>query len=298
MLVNNITLFCKIVEKGSLVGAAREMGLSTTRVSERLATLEAHYGVVLLNRTTRSLSLTQEGRALMDGARVVLNEIDDLDSRIRHGAQTLTGLIRISAPSDLGRVVVAPELDRFIEDHPNVSVELLLSDGYVDIVGAGIDIAIRFGHITDSSLRARSLGKKRRLICASPDYLKNHGVPMKPIDLKSHNCLLMRFGENIDNVWRLGTETMQQIVTVSGDRISNDGALIRQWCLDGQGLALKSELDVGPDIRAGKLVRVLTDYAPPIVPLQMLFPPNRAQPRRIGVLAEQLSSAFESLQMY
>lgn len=177
MLLANIALFQQIVEKGSLAAAGREAGLSSTTVSERLASLESHFGVVLLNRTTRAIRLTEEGRTLLEGTKVVLAEVEDLEARIRHGASTLSGPIRVSAPSDLGRGVVAAEIDRFLAEHPDITVELLLSDSYVDFVGEGIDIALRFGQITDSSLRARSLGRKRRLVCASPGYLDRHIPP-------------------------------------------------------------------------------------------------------------------------
>ncbi len=296
MLLDNIALFLQIVEKGSLVAAGREVGLSSTTVSERLAALEAHFGVVLLNRTTRAISLTEEGRTLVEGARQVLGEVEDLETRIRFGAQTLSGPIRISAPSDIGRTVISAEINRFLSDHPAISIELVLSDAYVDIVGQGFDIAVRFGQVTDSSLRVRSLGQRRRVVCAAPSYIEAHGAPRNPFDLKNHNCLVMRFGMNLDNVWRLGPNAMKQIVTVRGDRVANDGALVRQWCLAGYGIILKSELDVGPDIRAGYLLELLPDYAPPATPVQMLFPPSRAQPRRVRALADRLAVALQGLE--
>ena len=296
MLLYNISLFLQIVEKGSLAAAAREAGLSSTTVSERLAALEAHFGVVLLNRTTRAISLTDEGRTLVEGAKLVLGEVEDIETRIRLGAQTLSGPIRISAPSDIGRNLVAGEVNRFLSAHPAISVELLLSDGFVDIVGQGFDIALRFGPVTDSSLRVRSLGQKRRILCAAPGYLEKYGTPTRPADLKAHKCLVMRFGATLDNVWRFGPNAMQQIVTVRGDRVANDGALVREWCLAGHGIMLKSELDVGPDIRAGYLVELLANHAQPPTPVQMLFPPGRAQPRRVRALADQLALAIQGLE--
>jgi len=296
MLLDNIALFLHIVEKGSLVAAGRETGLSPTTVSERLAALERHFGVVLLNRTTRAISLTEEGRTLVEGARQLLGEVEDLESRIRAGAQTLSGPIRISAPSDIGRTLVSDEINRFLAQHPAISVELLVSDGFVDIVGGGFDMALRFGTVTDSTLRARTLGQKRRLICAAPDYLKARGIPSRPADLKEHNCLVMRFGSHLDNVWHFGPHTMKQVVTVRGDRVANDGALVRRWCLAGYGIMLKSELDVASDISSGKLVELLSDYAPPPTPLQMLFPPSRAQPRRVRALGEPVGCGFRKPQ--
>ncbi|PWW03458.1 LysR family transcriptional regulator [Hoeflea marina] len=295
MLVDNIALFQKIVEQGSLSAAGRELGLSPTTVSERLSALEAHYGVVLLNRTTRAISLTEEGRTLVEGARQVLGEIEDLEARIRLGAQTLSGLIRVSAPSDLGRTVVAAEIDRFLAEHPSISVEVMLSDGYIDIVGQGFDIAVRFGTVTDSSLRVRSMGAWRRVVCAAPGYLDRRGAPKTPADLKDHNCLVMRFGANLDNVWLLGSPAGPQPVTVRGDRVANDSALVRQWALEGHGVVFRSELDVGADIRAGRLVELLAGFAPPQLPIQMLFPPSRAQPRRVRALADRLAAAIHAM---
>lgn len=292
MLFNNLALFLRIVEKGSLAAAGRETGLSPTTVSERLAALEAHYGVVLLNRTTRAISLTEEGRILVEGAKEILSDMGDLDTRIRHGARSLSGPIRISAPSDLGRELVSSVVSDFLSEHLAISAELLLSDGYVDIVGQGFDLALRFGVITDSTLRVRTLGHVRRLVCASPEYVSTHGKPITPSDLKSHNCLIMRFGNSLDNVWRFGEASNKQIVTVRGNRISDDGALVRQWALAGHGIVLKSELDVARDIQSGRLVELLAAHSAPAAPLQMMFPPSRAQPRRVTALAQKFQQAI------
>ncbi|MEM9431209.1 MAG: LysR family transcriptional regulator [Pseudomonadota bacterium] len=294
MLLDNLRVFLIIAEKGSLVAAARETGMSTTTVSERLAALEAHYGVVLLNRTTRSISLTEEGRTLVDGAKSVLSDVADLDTRIRHGAETLSGLIRISAPVDLGRSVISPAISTFSEENPAVSVELSLSDGYVDLVGQGFDMAVRFGNVTDSTLRVRSLGTFQRLVCAASGYLEKHGTPKSPDDLTDHNCLVMRFGEGLDNVWEFGKWPKRHRVTVRGNRVVNDGWLIRSWALAGYGIVLKSELDVAKDIQSGSLVSLLEDHLPSPNPLQMMFPPGRAQPRRVRAFADHLSASVSA----
>ncbi|MEM8973658.1 MAG: LysR family transcriptional regulator [Pseudomonadota bacterium] len=295
MLLDNIRVFMMIAEKGSLVAAAREIGMSTTTVSERLAALEAHYGVVLFNRTTRSISLTEEGRMLLDGAKSVLSEVAELDTRIRHGAETLSGPIRISAPVDLGRSIISQAISTFTEENPAVSIELLLSDGYVDLVGQGFDLAVRFGNVTDSTLRARSLGTFQRLVCAAPAYIERHGVPKTPNDLKDHNCLVMRFGETLDNVWEFKRGPKRHQVTVRGSRVVNDGWLIRSWALAGHGIVLKSELDVADDIRSGALVSLFEDHLPPPIPLQMMFPPGRAQPRRVTAFADYLLAAVSGM---
>lgn len=292
MLLENITLFRAIVRQGSLAAAARQTGLSTTTVSERLAALETHYGVALLNRTTRSISLTDEGRTLIDGAQVLLGEVEELESLIKTGAQTLSGPIRISAPIDLGRSGIAPIISAFAEEHPGISVDLLLSDGYVDLVGQGFDIALRFGDIADSTLRTRRLGQFRRVVCAAPGYLETHGRPREPADLQNHNCLTMRFGEMHDTVWKFQSGKKSYQIPVSGNLSVNDGALVRGWALQGYGVILKSELDIRNDLKAGRLVALLEDFSPPPRPIQLLLQPSRARPKRIAALADRITEYF------
>ena len=294
MNLSKLALFLKIVEKGSMAAAGRELGISPTTVSEHLALLEAHYGVTLLNRTTRAIRLTDEGRVLAEGAKSILAESDDLDHRIRLGIHTLSGTIRISAPVDLGRTTIAPVIDNILHEHPAITVELLLSDGYVNIVDEGIDIAVRFGNLQDSTLRVRSLGEHHRVVCASPDYIGVYGKPLAPVELEEHNCLVMRFGTHLDNTWHFRENDHDTHVIVRGNRIANDGGLVHAWALAGFGIALKSRIDIQSDLETGALVELLSDYAPTPIPIQMLFPPGRAQPRRIKFIADQLAAAFES----
>lgn len=183
-------------------------------------------------------------------------------------------------------------ISSFTAEHPAISIELLLSDGYVDIVGQGFDLAMRFGTVTDSTLRTRNLGYFRRIVCAAPSYIAAFGAPQTPADLTQHNCLIMRFGTTLDNIWRFETEKEPQTVTVRGNKTVNDGSLVRKWALEGHGIILKSELDVAADLKSGALVALLEEYSFPPNPLQMMFPPGRAQPRRVRALAKSLSEAM------
>ncbi len=294
MHLEHLQVFLRIVEQGSLAGAGRALGLSSTTVSERLAALEAHYGARLFNRTTRALHLTEAGRTLLDGAPRLLAEAEELRSRIRSGIESLAGPLRISAPIDLGRERVAQVLDSFLIAHPGITAELLLRDGYIDVLAESIDIAVRFGSLPDSSLRARRIGENRRIVCASPDYLEARGTPKSPTDLANHNCLCMRFGTHLDKEWRFRESGREFTVLVSGDRIADDGGLVRRWCLQGRGIALKSEWDVGDDLARGDLIELLSNYAPPPNALQLVFPPGRTHPRRVEAFAEALTSAFRN----
>ncbi|WP_019643566.1 LysR family transcriptional regulator [Novispirillum itersonii] len=291
-----LALFLRIIEKGGLAAAGREMGLSPSSVSERLTALERHYGVALLVRTTRAVTLTEEGRLLAEGARRLLAEADDLDSRIRLGADRLSGAVRLTAPMDFGRRHLVPLLDAFGQDHPDVTFDLHLSDAHVDLVAEGMDLAVRHGVLADSSLKVRPLGAARRVICAAPSYLDRHGVPVHPQDLAQaaagHRCLLMRFGSVVETTWPFRIGGRAERVLIRPYRVANDGDLIRRWCLDGQGIACKSLFDVAGDLHSGALREVLPLFSAGETALQLVYPATAAQPRRVRVLISFLVSGL------
>ncbi|MEH6523555.1 LysR family transcriptional regulator [Sulfitobacter sp.] len=292
MLLKNLALFLRIVEKGGLAVAGREMGLAPATVTDRLAALEEHYGARLLTRTTRSITLTDEGRELVTGARRILAEAEETEARIKLGVEKISGAIRLSTPIDLGHNRIVPILDAFMDEHREVSVDLTLSDGIVDLVGQGIDLALRYGKLTDSSMKSKKLHDNHRLLCASPEYLEINGVPQHPKDLVQHNCIVIRFGTQLFHDWSFSVDGQQQTYRVQGNRVANDGELVRRWCVEGRGLALKSEWDVHADLKAGRLVSLLEDFAPQPNSLQMTYPAGAVQPRRVRALMEYLSNAF------
>ncbi|MEM6293071.1 MAG: LysR family transcriptional regulator [Myxococcota bacterium] len=292
MDTDHLRVFLAIVEQGSLASAGRALGLSSSTVTERLAGLESHYGARLLHRTTRALTLTEAGEALHEGATLLLADADALASRVRAGVESLAGSLRVSAPVDFGRTQVAPIFDAFLAEHPGVVGELVLVDGYVDVLAERVDVAVRFGALADSSLRVRKVGENRRIVCAAPSYLDAHGQPSMPEDLASHNCLRMRFGRHLDREWPFREGRRRYTVRVDGDRIANDGGLVRHWCLEGRGIALKSRWDVADDLAAGRLVELLEAYAPKPSALQLVFPPGPTQPRRSRAFADVLLAAL------
>lgn len=296
MFLKNLELFLLIVEKGGLSAAGREVGLSPASVSERLATLETYYGATLLNRTTRAISLTDEGKLLVEGARRLLAEAGELHSSIRAGTQTLSGPIRMSAPQDLGRQYIDPILSRFLDEHPDVSLDLDLGDGYVDLVSQGLDFAIRYGALADSSLRARPLGENRRVVCAAPTYLARHGTPTHPTELTRHECLVMRLGINTAREWTFSRRGEVHRVLVQGRRIANDGGLVHQWCLEGHGISLKSIWDVRDDLKSGRLVELLPEFTAGSTLLQIVYPTARVQPKRVRALIEHLVTELAAME--
>jgi DNA-binding transcriptional LysR family regulator len=294
MILDNLALFLRIVEKGGLAAAGRELGLSAASVSERLVALERYYGAALLHRTTRAISLTDEGRLLVEGAKRLLAEADELEARIRFGVKKISGPIRLSAPIDLGRSYLVPVLDAFLAEHPEVTIDLNLTDGYVDLVGQGQDLAIRYGELADSTLRVKRLGHNRRVVCASPEYLRDKGLPQHPDDLAHHECILMRFGQTIDREWPFQIDGEARRIVVRGHRIANDGGLVRDWSRNGYGIARKSIWDIEADLKAGTLVELLREFSAGSTGLQIVYPATQDQPKRVRLLIERIGEAFSS----
>lgn len=289
--LDTLAFFIRIIEKGGVAAAGRDFSLSAQTASDRLAALEAHYGATLLTRTTRSISLTEEGKLLLESAKHLVSEAQDIEARITHGVTQLSGLIRLSAPLDLGLNHIRPLVDSFIAAHPTIEIDLTLSDEHSDLVGRGIDLAVRLGALKDSSLMVKRIGDNTRHVCAAPSYLKAHGTPETPAELTDHNCLIMRFGTVIDRDWRFKVKGRERSVTVHGNLTSNNGALIHDWCREGQGLALKSIWDVGADIASGRLVAVLEDFRPATrSQLQLVYPGGGKPNRRVRALMDHLTA--------
>ncbi|WP_417794555.1 LysR family transcriptional regulator [Terasakiella pusilla] len=294
MFLENLALFQRIVEKGGLAAAGREMGLSPATVTERLNALESYYGATLLKRTTRAIHVTEEGRTLLDGAARLLAEAEELEARIKKGVDQISGPIRVSAPFDLGRNRVAPLIDRFLCVYPNVTVDLLLSDQYNDMTGEGIDFAVRFGSLQSSSLKIKKIGSNSRIPCATPQYIEEFGAPQSPADLEKHNCLVMRFGQNIDNEWPFNVDGRIIKIPVSGNRMCNDGELVREWCLAGYGIAYKSDWDIKEDLDAGRLIPLLQDYLVAPSQIQIIYPPSPVMARRVRMLMDYIADQMRA----
>jgi len=292
-LLGNLSLFLNIVEKGGLAKGGRELGLSPASVSEKLSALEQHYGTRLLNRTTRAISLTDEGSVVLETARHLVSDAVDLEARVLYGMNNLTGLIRVSAPADMGRWRIVPLIDEFMQQHPEIRVEFTISDRYLNLIESGVDVAVRLGDPKDISLSTEKIARNYRVVCAAPAYIEKFGRPETPQDLRDHNCLLMRLRSAVDSQWHLKSKKGDDVVLVSGDRIANNGDLVRQWCLSGHGIVLKSIWDVHEDLKAGRLIRLLPEYTVDSQNIQIIYPIRASSlPRRTRVLIDFISAAF------
>lgn len=258
--LGDIDLFVRVIKNEGLAAAGREVGLSPARMTARINGLEERYGVRLLNRTTRRISLTDEGRKFYVSCERILAEVEQAETSLQTGQTSFTGELRITAPSDLGQQHIAPVLSKFVEEHPGITPYLYLSDSVVDLVGNGFDLGIRFGSLKDSTLIARRLASNRRVLCASPDYLKRKGIPVLPEELTQHDCLTMvRMAEPL-TTWHFQGTAGNSSISIQGTRASNDGALIRRWAIEGAGIALKSYWDIAEDLKAKRLVTVMDNY--------------------------------------
>ncbi|CAB1369666.1 LysR family transcriptional regulator [Denitratisoma oestradiolicum] len=288
--LTQIEAFVTTAIQGSLSAAARQEGVTPAIMGRRINALEARLGVKLLLRTTRRLSLTQEGAAFLEDCQRLLGDLGNAEASVSLGAVRASGHLCISAPAGFGRRHVAPRVAAFLDVHPEVTAALDLSDRVVDIVNEGIDCAVRIGGMTDSNLISVRLGEVRRALVGSPDYLARRGIPAMPDDLANHECLplVQQAGWLFRDAAKRG-ET--QLVKIKGRLQCNDGSALREWALQGRGLAWRSRWEVGEDLRAGRLVAVLEDYAAPPLAISAVFP-QRQIPLRLRLFIEHLKAAF------
>jgi DNA-binding transcriptional LysR family regulator len=281
-------LFQLVATRGSLSAAARELGVSTSAVSKRLARLEHHLGVRLLHRTTRRLSLTDEGELYLQGATRLLAEIGDLEQRVAKRRVTPQGLLRVNASLGFGRRHVAPALLAFARRYPEVQVQLDLSDRQLPLVEEGYDVGIRVGAPEDGSLVARRLVGNHRVVCGAPSYLRARGAPRVPRDLARHDCLVLRQDGADYALWRFATGGHAETIRVNGTLASNDGEVVKAWALAGHGLMLRSWWDVAHEVARGQLLTVLDGYRTPEANIYAVYPIPRNLPAKVRLLVEFL----------
>jgi DNA-binding transcriptional LysR family regulator len=278
--------FVRITESASLSAAARKLTMSLPVVSRGLTELERGLGVRLFTRTTRSLSLTDEGEAYRQHCLRILADIDNAESGLAQIRATPKGRVTVSAPLLFGRLRIAPLLPTFLARYPDVSVDLLLNDRVVNLVDEGIDVAVRIAPLADSTLIVRRLGLVRRLVCASPAYLKLHGTPRKPADLRAHNCLL-NVGSNAGD-WRFRADAKEARLGVRGNFVSNSSDAMIEAACQGVGLVRVLSYQVEGMLAAKQLVEVLGQFAVNAIPINAVMSPGRMTLPRVRSLVDYL----------
>jgi DNA-binding transcriptional LysR family regulator len=287
--IEDFQLFLRVHDLGSISAAARSLGLSVAVASQRLARLESGLGVRLFHRSTRKLQLTTEGATFLDQGRALIEDLEALTSSLRQSSRAVTGMLRVSVPAAFGKQYISPLLPRFLARHPQLRLSIDLSDQFRDLAGEGFDLAIRVGHVDDPNLIVRKLATNRRVLCASPAYLRKHGTPKEPQDLRHHECLLL--GDR--DQWTLhASDGTPSIVKVQGRLRANHGEVVRDAVLAGLGISLHSTWHVCDDIVAGRLRVVLPQYTLPESSISAVMPARRLMFPRVRAFSDFLVEAL------
>jgi DNA-binding transcriptional LysR family regulator len=290
---SEMTFFSLLARCGSLSAAARELGISTPAVSQRLAQLEARLGTRLLARTTRRVSLTPEGELYLDNARRILGDIDDLERQLAGAQAAPTGLLRVNTTLGFGRSHIAPLVSQFAKAHSGIQVQLQLTVDPPPLTDDAFDVCVRFGEPPDARVIARRLAPNRRLLCASPAYLAREGTPKSPADLAQHNCIGIRQGDQAYGLWRLSQGRRTEAVKVRGNLSSNDGEIAVNWALAGHGIVMRAEWDVARYLRSGRLQQVLENWKTPPADIHAVYPQRHQVSARVRTFVDFIAAHFE-----
>lgn len=289
--IDAMRTFAAVAAHTSFTGGAKQIGISTKLASKYVARLEERLGAQLLNRTTRSVSLTDTGRAYLDRCLPLLDQFDEMEDAVQARQAELAGPIRITAPTGFGSRELVEALRPFLDAHPKVQMDMRLSDHHVAIVDEGIDLAIRFGVMKNSTLIARKLMDMRSVIIASPAYLEANGTPAHPSELGNHNCLLPLTSRE-PTVWPFDMHGKTLSVRVHGTFSANSPRSIVHMALGGLGIGRTPHYPARPFLESGNLVTLFDGMQPTPTPLHAVYPPNRHLTARIRALVDHLALWF------
>jgi DNA-binding transcriptional LysR family regulator len=283
--------FTRVVTSGSYAEAARQLGLTRSAVSKAVTELEHHLGARLLDRTTRRVTPTEAGRAYHERIAGILADVDETETAISRLHDEPKGLLRVNAPMSFGTLYLAQAIADFMVAYPDLRIEAIMNDRFIDPLEEGVDVTVRIGVLTDSSLIARKLAPARRVLVASPGYLQSHGVPAAPSDLADHRAL--NFGHaSGPQRWQLQDGDEVVSVPIDAALCSNNGDVLRAAALHGNGITLLPTFMVGPDIAAGRLSIVLPDHPPVGLGIYALYAPNRYLAAKTRVFVDFLAARF------
>lgn len=288
MLLEDLNVILKVAEFRSITAAAESLDMHTATASAAIKRVERVLGVELFIRTTRSLRLSVAGERYIPNCQQALQMLDVAKQNVKDDLDIIDGELRISIPSDLGRNLILPWLDEFMEEHPGISVKLHVSDSHIDFFRDPVDIALRYGSPNDANLYGFKICKVPRVICATPQYLKAHGTPNHPNDLTTHNGLLYKLHDIVHDVWGFSYKSEFIKVKMKSNRVSNDADLVRRWCLSGKGIAVKSSLDMSHDLLSNQLVTLLTGFVLKPTELWIICPSRQTITPAVRLLREHL----------
>lgn len=290
-LIAGLHTFMRVVETGSFSAFARESNVSQSAVTRQIAQLEEHFGVRVFHRTTRKLSLTDEGQELVTRARHLLEEAEDLEDTFGRAGGSPTGLVRIGMPVGAA-ILLVPDFTTLLKEHPLLSVELVVRESMEDLVAERLDLALRFGQSSDTSLVSRVLANLGSAAVAAPAYLERHGAPMHPSDLVNHTCIVHEMGAYSAH-WRFDGPDGQADVEVVSTFRSNNSLVVRQAALSGYGIALLGDPQIINDTRSGRLYRLLPNYTARRRQVFVVYPSRRHLPQRTRLVIDFLVERFK-----
>lgn len=290
--VDLLKAFIATAQTGSFTGAAERLRISNRLTSKYVAELEARLGTRLLQRTTRKVGLTSSGQDLLQRAPALLNELDDLLGSVTQDARGLSGTLRISAPVTLGEYYVQDLLGRFAEPHPDLIIDLRLSDSYIDLAAEGIDLAFRGGGADNATMKLRKLGTINNSLVASPEYLEKNGTPESPEDLLRHTCILDTNRQGLN--WPFHKDGQDTVINPPRRFMVNSGSVARQWAMKGLGITLCPDIFMTQQLKDGSLVRLLSDYHTISRPLNAIYLEGTVLPRKIRALIDFTLSDIKS----
>ena len=287
-----IRAFVSVVQRGSFSAGAKAENTSQASVSKRVAALEKHLGVHLLQRTSRNRSLTQAGAEYYEKCLAIIAELEEVDASARSQVAMPKGLLRVTAAFPLARLLIAPILPKYLNNYPEVKVDLMLTDKHVDLIAEGVDLAVRAQQLPDSNLIARKLFDNPMYLLASPAYLEKAGTPRKPDDLSEHNCLIYSRLSSV-NIWKFNRKGREYSVAVRGNLQCDNGDTLLEAAISGLGLLVLPYWMVHKQLASGELLEVIPDFKPASLPIHVVYPERRYLPLKVRSFVEFLTEEFE-----
>ena len=287
-----LTTFVEVAQRGSLSAAAREEGVTPAMVGRRIDQLEERLGVKLFKRSTRKVTLTPEGATFYEDCHRLLDELHAAEDAITVGTKSASGRLIVTAPTAFGCKHIAPHLSAFIAEHPNLAITLHLSERMVDLKNERFDLAIRIAEMKSADLIAARLARNHRVVCAAPAYFKRAGKPRALADLPRHNCLVTCTEDGAADSWSFQDKGKPIAVKVAGNLQCNDGEVLTRWAMAGEGLAWRSAWEVNEEVKRGRLVTTLDEFAVPGNNVYAVYPERRLLPAKVKFFIEFLRKTF------
>ncbi len=289
--ISDLRLFVRMVAAGSLSETARRLNSSLPAMSRRLTAMEARLGVRLIDRGSRHFEVTEEGSVLYERGVSILAALDEAEAEVSARITSPQGHIRVGAPLEIGRRRFGPLIAAFSKRYPRITIELVLSDSYMDVVGDDLDIGLHVDEPIDGNIVVRKMLSSRKVACASPDYIAEHGIPNRPEELLLHECIRLVRGRHIFDRWSFSDDGKAHEIQVRGVLLSNNAEVVHDWALMGRGIALKALWDIEDDLKTGRLVEILAPFAHDEINLYAIYPTRSYLPPRVRVFIDFVIAA-------